>query len=87
MKRFVRREQAIEAIKIVDATSVRKAARWIERVDPTASSGNSPTQGYILLDTEYGDVKVETGMWLCLTEDGSFFEMKNGAFHKTYKES
>ena len=82
VRHFRKRPVTIEAMQLIDATSVLDIEEWI----------NSPTTGYqtnpptIWIDTLEGRMEGRVGDWIIKGVNGEFYPCKNEIFIKTYQE-
>lgn len=82
VRHFRKRPVTIEAMQLIDATSVLDIEEWI----------NSPTTGYqtnpptIWIDTLEGRMTANAGDWIIKGVNGEFYPCKNEIFIKTYQE-
>lgn len=82
VRQFRKRPVTIEAMQLIDATSVLDIEEWI----------NSPTTGYqtspptIWIDTLEGRMTANAGDWIIKGVQGEFYPCKNEIFIKTYQE-
>lgn len=82
VRHFRKRPVTIEAMQLIDATSVLDIEEWI----------NSPTTGYqtnpptIWIDTLEGRMTANAGDWIIKGVNGEFYPCKPTIFEKTYQE-
>ena len=82
VRHFRKRPVTIEAMQLIDATSVLDIEEWI----------NSPTTGYqtnpptIWIDTLEGRMTANAGDWIIKGVNGEFYPCKDSIFVKTYQE-
>lgn len=82
VRKFRKRPVTIEAMQILDATSVLDIEEWINN-PATGYSTNPPT---IWIDTLEGRMEGRVGDWIIKGVNGEFYPCKNEIFIKTYQE-
>lgn len=82
VRQFRKRPVTIEAMQLVDATSVLDIEEWI----------NSPTVGFntnpptLWIDTLEGRMEARESDWVIKGVNGEFYPCRNDIFIKTYQE-
>lgn len=79
---FRKRPVTIEAMQIIDGTSVLDIAEWINK-PATGYSTNPPR---IWIDTLEGRMEGREGDWIIKGVEGEFYPCKDEIFIKTYQE-